>query len=78
MRFGINMRIKEVTFGVERKVSDGDFGSLGYNIQMVASLEEDDDEDDCYEDLKKQVESKASFMNKKLKHAQENFKTKRK
>lgn len=59
-------RVKEISVMLERKASDGNFGSLGYSVTETVSLERDDDPKEEYLELKRRVARKASVLDKEL------------
>lgn len=59
-------KIKELSITFERKISDGNFGSLGYSVTETVSLDRDDDPKEEYAKLKSRVGKKASILDKEV------------
>jgi hypothetical protein len=62
-------KIKEISLTLKRTISDGDYGSIGFSVGEVVSLEEDDDMDREYKKLSKRLENKGTKLFNKLKSA---------
>ena len=59
-------RTKEISYFVGRKVSDGNFGSLDFNVGEVTLLERGDDYNEEVEKLEKRVNRRANIIKKQI------------
>lgn len=48
-------RIKEIMFKIDRKISDGDYGSVGLTVGEIVSLDAHDDPEEIREEMKERI-----------------------
>lgn len=59
-------KTKEISITFERKISDKDYGSLGYAISETVTLEDGDKRLEEYTKLKASLGKRASILDKEL------------
>ena len=59
-------KTKEISFSLERRISDKNFGSLGYAVFESVTLEPGDKSSEEYVKLKSKVSKRASLLDKEL------------
>lgn len=59
-------KTKEISFTLERKISDKEYGSLGYSVTETVALESGDSANEVYVKLKARTAKKASILDKEL------------